>query len=279
LFEFTKKPIIILASLTLIATHIPLKVAAQSATIPEKSATANLQNNEIIRPHDFDDFDYQSFLDEMVRDIKEETGEEISAVLDENSNVVISYYNENNKKSKIIIVDPITSETSIDGIDYGEIIETETFIDYSKVDNFSLMSTSDWSPVYYHTTKNTIKKLTGDLSRGAIYAALIITAVVSVASGIGLTAPVLLSRAKTALTSFGFSVTSTLTGDILNGSWSYDTYRTKGLVSSGGSSYKQRAYRYQNGYFRANFKIGNYTSPTWTTRGKTGAWWFATRPY
>ncbi|WP_091489368.1 hypothetical protein [Alkalibacterium putridalgicola] len=278
MLKFTKKSIIMLASLSLIATHTPLKVAAQSATIPEKAATVNLQSSEILRPYDFDDFDYQSFLDEMVREIKEETGEEISAVLDQNSNVVISYYNEDNEKSEIV-VDPVTSEAIIDGIDYGEIIETETFVDYSKVENFSIMSTSDWSPVYYHTTRNTIKKLTGDLSRGAIYTALIITAVVSVASGIGLTAPVLLSRAKTALTSFGFSVASTLTGDLLNGSWSYDTYRTKGLVSTGGSSYKQRAYRYQNGSFRANFKIGNYTSPTWITRGKTGAWWFATRPY
>lgn len=277
-----KKYVITTASLILIAGHMPIKVHAQEPMIPLNSSISIAKGIDEVKPYDFEDFDYQEFLDEMVSDIKEETGEEISATLDQNSNVVISYYNENNEQSEMVL-NPITSEATIDGVDYGEIVETETFVDQSKVQSemqtFSREASSAWTPVYYSTTRNSVAKVTGQLSKASVYAALVIAAVAGIASGTGITVPALLAQAKVALSSLKLAGTATIVGDVINVKWSTDTYRTKGLVSKGGNTYKQYAYRYQNTKFSAKLKVGKLTSREWVVKGKTGAWWFASKPF
>lgn len=115
--------------------------------------------------------------------------------------------------------------------------------------------------------------------KGAVYAALFLSSIVSIVTKLGFSTTLFFTKAKEIFASLGLSGSTTIAGDLINGKCSYDLYRSKKQVSSVGST-KQYAYRYQNSKFTANFKIGNYTTSTWTVKGpKTGGWWYGSRPY
>ncbi|SHP97910.1 Uncharacterised protein [Mycobacteroides abscessus subsp. abscessus] len=243
---------------------------------------AHLLTNPYIPPFNIDEFNIQEYVTNMETEIRELTGEQFSAKVVDETKVVMTTVTPENEITEII-VDSETSEVTIDGQELGPIIETNVTLekDISSLTNSSSLSlslSSSWDPIYQYTITHTISKVAGDLSRAAVYGVLLITAVAAIFSGLGITSGVLLSNAKTFLASYGFALSTTLMGDILNGKWSYQVYRTRNLVPTGYGSY-QYAYRYQNGRFTANFKIGNFTSPTWTVKGRTGNWWFASKPF
>ena len=280
-------PVIIVSSLSL-ATVLPVNAvkAQESKSLPLSLSNVELVSNvEIVTPFDYEEFDLAKYVEEMEQEIREATGEEFSAEIIDGTKVLINSIDSENNPIEMII-DSETSETIINGENIGEIAEIEITREnqsqpftQSDSNTFTTQASSDWDPVYQYTMTTTVKKITGEIGKGAVYAALFIGSVVSIVTKLGFSASLLLTKARDFFASIGLAGVTTMTGDLVNGKWSYDLYRTKKQVSSGGST-KQYAYRYQNSKFTANFKIGNYTTPTWTVKGpKTGGWWYGSRPY
>ncbi|WP_313893198.1 hypothetical protein [Psychrobacillus sp.] len=236
---------------------------------------SQVSNYEIFGSNFSENIDLESYLKEVEKEVLDGTGEKILFKVLEGNKIEIETTNSEGNPI-LLVIDTKTSELIVDGENLGQVVHKTVEVEEELLKRNQLVRGA-YDPVYVATYNYDLQNLGGDLSKAAIYTTALIVVGVAILTGMGITVPAVLASVKAYLTSFGFSFATTLMGDMLGGKITYKLYKTKEAVPTGYGSY-QTALRYQDGVVSAKFKIGIYTSPTWTFKGTTGSWWFSDKP-